>query len=434
MQLVKNALFALAFGNGSADTKSIQEIRELADRRIASWCAIHPIEQNSRQALTRHIHQLIYSKSDDGRVPNIAIPDIINHIERKIIFGHNNSQGFIELPRELRLPGIFQLESYYQDDWWTCGYRALFNARAIETCMAGELSAEAIAREAVKYERNIDASLRYPERARTDVRLGFEQITYGQMLEFDQIMEVNSRLLKYADGKPDGGIVAVPNVYYLGFSPEMNQIWLEDHRANLGNMGDIIERGLAAQWGSRFRIRNPLDINTNNALLNGQRATPEEVNEARQNAINTHQELAARIERGRQNAYRDMMAQFDRIANQIDRNQISATHFICNLNGGKKKLGLHWILISIIKRANRGPVMIIMDSKNWQAGPAVTEFALFLWRIFINRPAPAHPLAAPIIPVSAQPAAATVVNVAQPANSSGGRLSPHAAASKDGQH
>lgn len=78
---------------------------------------------------------------------------------------------------------------------------------------------------------------------------------------------------------------------------------------------------------------------------------------------------------------------FTRLQNNFYNNYVNvnipgALHFVCNITN------THWMLISIVKRRNLArPIMIILDSANWQITPQVTEYIKYLYKMFISIPA-----------------------------------------------
>jgi hypothetical protein len=278
---------------------------------------------------------------------DLCSKDIVNNLidkaRARLIFGTNVELKYLPFSLGTLLPhqlcNIFYFESLLQEDGWTCGYRTIFNAAAINHLLTNrrDLTYQNLSGQASTYEDfNLDPlewfctrylSNLFPEDQPSDESQPHEE----HLLTLAQCPLYN---LNVVGGSLNFHILGYFGDLEAGISPEVMHDSFVSHDQVLNQR--LIQFGPAA-------IKNLF------------------------------------LQRLRTHFY----------TQYVNANARGALHFACVLpwlNGGKlDKKKSHWILISIVKLVDRNPIMIILDSKNYdiENGAGIVGFIEFLYHHFM---------------------------------------------------
>lgn len=357
--------------DGAADKVTLDQALMQLQTRIVAIAAYHQIPDLQRDALQLQAAQELTNESFEGQIEERTVNNLADEIIEELEIGFRSKT--IKLPHMLRLPHLYYLKSSEQNDSWSCGYWSVFNASAIQYLVDPVYRARFI-QEGINgigeaLAPNIRASLKLNVLDIKDIQKISKE--YFNLINFDN-----------AERLPQDRIVQLPNlfrlnnVYVLGqqaqgdqeivIADDKNQVAEKGHDNAGGNIGDNIYPVHLLPPAEDLEIQDDVPF---------EQLTPAEI-QLRAREFNERMENGA------------MQREIDRQIFFADRKQelVNAQlynpkvlHFICNLDA------FHWILISIVKKANRRPFMVVIDSLDLKINPrfAASQYIMLLYNKFI---------------------------------------------------
>ena len=229
----------------------------------------------------------------------------------------------IETDKYTLLPNVFYLKSVEQENSWSCGYWSLANALALQQLMAENQPIDH--QEIAKRATSIYQTLNIDD----GILIEGNEI----QKEADSINLLNTHVLEWRG--PEYGVLPDYTEKYLA----------EESNGDLAKLRIDLPQWIALENEPHGRLRRALQI----AIAN-----------------NIREEYFTRLKK---HYFED-----------IDFDQPQLINFICSYGGA------HWYLISIVKRANKHPILLILDSYNWPVKIGLADYIQTLHKYFIERP------------------------------------------------